>query len=1191
MGDSFQVKGRSMNFLTNSLKTLKGMQEVLHASKERLLPARTVGILPEAVPHFCYGLHILSEERLLIVSENEMRAKSISEHLRSMGAEGVFLFGKREIMLYSVDAESRESANRRLRTLSALISGEARIVVTTQEAMMQRLLDKRSFIAQIRTVGVGDVISLHDFKKLLTDLNYHFSDLVEGPGQFSSRGGILDVFCPVYDYPVRIEFFDDEVDSVRFFDLETQVSIENVEEIKIFPAGELFIDGEERNKTAESVRSSLKKQLPKLNVLGEVYAENARIKFEPIAEALEEGLCLDHMDMILPFMPRERISDFFEYFEDGLIFYEEVGRTFSDASSKETHQTETYKHLLQSGELLPEHSFLWMKQEELLSKLEEKRVYYNSVFISSGWELKTKSIINFQMKSVSSYYKKINLLTEDLHRYLYRGYKICLFAGSKSRARLLLNELTDANIPAIICDGFDSEWKTSQVFILSKSMGSGFEYTDGKMVFIGEGEIFRSARPKKKSGHKIKGGLLSFSDLQTGDFIVHESHGIGRYEGVRQLEIDGVTKDFLSIGYAGTERLYVPIDQLHMIQKYIGGEGAKPKLNKLSGSEWKKTTARAKHALHEMAQDLIELYAKREHSKGFAFSKDQAWQRDFEDLFPYEETEGQLRSVEEIKKDMESFKPMDRLLCGDVGYGKTEVALRAAFKAISDGKQVALLVPTTILAEQHYNTIKERFSHFPVDVAVLSRFRSQKEQKETIKRIEVGRMDIVVGTHRILSKDIRFKDLGLLIIDEEQRFGVKHKEKLKQWKETVDVLTLTATPIPRTLHLSLSGIRDISVLDEPPEDRFPIQTYVSEYNPSIIREAVLRELERGGQIYFVYNRVETIDRMQAELEQLIPEASFVTAHGQMVEKHLEDVMFAFLNGEYDVLICTTIIETGLDIPNVNTIIISDADRLGLSQLYQLRGRVGRSNRVAYGYMTYAKNKVLTEISSKRLQAIKEFTEFGSGFKIAMRDLEIRGAGNMLGLAQHGHMGSIGYELYVKYLNAAIRKMRGEPEPREERDTTVEIPVDAYITSQYIPNDLQRLEIYKKIAAIRSSEDYDELIDELIDRFGDVPRPVMNLMDISFIRFFASQCDVQSVMVKGGRMILDFYDEFLGLDFVNSLMFEYRKKIMYQPPTPKIIYIGETGTLSEWKKFILRLCELKLGDKERNKKEEEDENEK
>lgn len=1167
-----------MNFLVDSLESLKGMREVLHASKEHILPARTVGILPEAIPHFCYGLHKLSGERILLVAENEMRAKRVCEAMLSMGASGVYLFRRREIMLYSVDAESHETLNERLRTLSAMINKEAKIVVTTQDALLQRLMDKKSFTDCIMTLRVGDVISFSDFKKKLVELNYRFSDLVEGPGQFSARGGIVDLFCPIYDCPIRIEFFDDEIDSLRFFELESQISIENSDVILVFPASEVFVEDSERAGMATRLRNSLQKQTSNLRTRGEIYAENARLKFEKIAEALDENLGIEHADMVLPFLPETKVSDVFEYFGDGLIFYEEANRTFSDATAKEEHLADTYKQLLESGELLPEHSMLLMKQAELLRILESKKVYCNSVFASGGLSLETRSIVNFSMKSVSSYYKKINLLTEDLHRYLYRGYRICIFAGTDSRANLLLNELTDADIPAVIRTSTEHEWKTSQVFLLPKSIGAGFEYIDAKMVFIGEGEIFRSSRPKKKKSRTKGTSLLSFSDLQNGDLVVHESHGIGRYDGVRQLDIDGVLKDFLSIGYAGTERLYVPIDQLHLIQKYVGGEGAKPKLNKLSGSEWKKTTTRAKNALHEMAEDLIALYAKRENSRGYSFSKDQPWQRDFEDLFPYEETEGQLRSVEEIKKDMESFKPMDRLLCGDVGYGKTEVALRAAFKAISDGKQVAILVPTTILAEQHYNTIKERFSRFPVDVAVLSRFRSQKEQKETVKRLETGRMDIVVGTHRILSKDIRFKDLGLLIIDEEQRFGVKHKEKLKEWKETVDVLTLTATPIPRTLHLSLSGIRDISVLDEPPEDRFPIQTYVSEYNPSIIREAVLRELERGGQIYFVYNRVETIDRMQAELEQLIPEASFVTAHGQMSEKHLEDVMFAFLNGEYDVLICTTIIETGLDIPNVNTIIISDSDRLGLSQLYQLRGRVGRSNRIAYGYMTYAKNKVLTEVSSKRLQAIKEFTEFGSGFKIAMRDLEIRGAGNMLGFAQHGHMGSIGYELYVKYLNAAIRKLRGDEEPAEERDTMIEIPVDAYIESAYIPNELQRLEIYKKIAAIRSSSDYDELIDELIDRFGDVPTPVMNLMDISFLRYYASKSGMRSLIVKNGRMNMDFYDELLSLDFVNSLMFEYRKKIVYQPPVPKLTYVAESGTMNEWKKFILRLHEIKNGSK-------------
>lgn len=716
------------------------------------------------------------------------------------------------------------------------------------------------------------------------------------------------------------------------------------------------------------------------------------------------------------------------------------------------------------------------------------------------------------------------------------------------------------------------EIKSSQVFITPASINGGFEYTQLKLIVISDKEIFGVGKKKaKKLKKKDPDKIINLADLKVNDYVVHENHGIGIYEGIEQLNIQGVKKDYLTIRYKGEDKLYVPIDQLNLIQKYIGADGARPKINKLSSTEWVRTKERAKKAVENMAQDLLELYAKRESYKGFAFSKDGEWQRQFEDMFPYEETEGQLRSIQEIKRDMERTKPMDRLLCGDVGYGKTEVALRAAFKAVMDSKQVAFLVPTTILAQQHYNTIKERFANFPVRIDMLSRFRSKAEQKLIIENIKNGVIDIIIGTHRLLSKDVVFKDLGLLIIDEEQRFGVKHKETLKKIKETVDVLTLSATPIPRTLHMSLSGIRDMSVIEDPPEERYPVQTYVVEYNEQMIRDAILKELARGGQVYFVYNRVENIEKMAASLQKLVPEARFGIGHGQMSEKELEKVMISFLEKEIDVLVCTTIIETGLDIANVNTIIIFDADKMGLSQLYQLRGRVGRSNRIAYSYFVYEKNKVLSEVAEKRLRAIKEFTEFGSGFKIAMRDLEIRGAGNLLGTEQHGHIEAIGYDLYVKYLQEAIKKLKGE-KVEEQIDTTIDIKVDGYISDKYIEDEEQKIEVYKKIASITSLDEYGELVDELIDRFGDIPDEVHNLMDISYIRYLGSKNNIKDIHQIDKEIVLEFKSiENISLELLKELSDQYGRRLTFDlSKEPAFKFRWKDNILDELKSLVEKI---------------------
>lgn len=741
----------------------------------------------------------------------------------------------------------------------------------------------------------------------------------------------------------------------------------------------------------------------------------------------------------------------------------------------------------------------------------------------------------------------MDIFKEEIERYQYKGYKIAILVGDDQRLDRLKENLANLNISSTIAQSLDTELKSSQILLFDSSVRNGFEYSDIKFSIINYREIYGNIKKKDNKYKKKKkkgGGITDFADISIGDFVVHESHGVGIYQGTQQLEVQGIKRDYILIEYGGADRLYIPTDQLGLIHKYIGTGDKKPKVHKLNSLEWKKTKSKAKKSIDDMADELIELYAKRESQAGFAFSKDSLWQRQFEDAFQYQETDGQLDSIKEIKVDMEKASPMDRLLCADVGYGKTEVALRAAFKAVMDSKQVAILVPTTILAQQHYNTMVERFRDFPVSIGLLSRFRTKTQLNEDIKNIRKGTLDIVVGTHRLLSKDIKFKDLGLLIIDEEQRFGVRHKETLKMLKESVDTLTLTATPIPRTLQMSMIGIRNMSVIDEPPEERFPIQTYVAEYNPSMIREAILRELDREGQVFYLYNRVSDIDEVAYELQKLVPEASFSVAHGQMGERALEDTMLSFLNKESDVLICTTIIETGLDIPNVNTIIINDADRFGLSQLYQLRGRVGRSNRIAYAYFTYKKDKQLSEISEKRLLAIKEYTEFGSGYKIAMRDLEIRGAGNILSSQQHGHIDNIGYDLYLSYLENAMKKLKGI-EVRDINETTIDINIEAYIPQTYISDESQRLEFYKKISLIQNDEDYSDLIEEAIDRYGDIPEATNNLMDISQIKFIANEKNIESISGDYRKLRIKFNDDAdIKLSNFNNILSMFGDKITF-----------------------------------------------
>lgn len=1124
------------DFLIDPLKNLDSYKKILDDLKEDISPIAAYGIIDESLSQIVMGLNVHTENQVLVITENEQKSRILYEDIINLSSLDVEIFPQKETFFYNIDIASDENSNQRLRVISKLNNNEDFIVITSIEALLDKMINRGIFEELSIEITGESIVDLRNITEELILSGYERTDTVETVGQFSIRGGILDVFPPASDHPYRIELFDDEIDSIRQFDILTQRSLEVIDGIKISPTKEILILNKHRDEIIKSIKDELK-----------LYKKNDNIleKFNSYIESLEEGSSLKNKDIVTPYIPKEDLASIVDYFKkEAIIFMQEPQRIEHKYKNLDEQRILKITDLLESGEVMKSHIDTNYRYEEIIPSINMRKVITNSVILKGEAYFKPKAIYNFSMKATNNYHGKMELLLEDLNHYKYRGYKIIILSGTQERGLRLKKTLNDLNLDISFSEDRDETIKSNQAIVTPGSINGGFEYPNLKLIVISDKEIFGAQKKKLKKKKDKKKETISLGDLEIGSFIVHENHGIGRYEGIEQLDIQGIKKDYITIRYRNNDKLYIAIDQMNMVQKYIGSDSIKPKLNKLNSIEWKNTKARAKREVEDMAVDLINLYAKRESQKGFRFSKDTVWQRQFEDLFPYEDTPGQASSSLEIKNDMEKAKPMDRLLCGDVGYGKTEVALRASFKAMMDGKQVAILVPTTILAQQHYSTMVERFKDFPIKVGLLSRFRTPKLQKLTTEGLLQGNVDIVVGTHRLLSKDIKFKNLGLLIIDEEQRFGVKHKETLKELKTNIDVLTLTATPIPRTLHMSLVGIRDMSVIEDPPEERYPIQTYIVEFNPQMIKDAILKELSREGQVYFVYNRVESIDKMANEIRRLVPEARIGIGHGQMGERQLEKVMMDFLDREYDVLVCTTIIETGLDIQNVNTIIVYDADKMGLSQLYQLRGRVGRTNRMAYGYFTYRPNKVLSEVAEKRLRAIKEFTEFGSGFKIAMRDLEIRGSGNLLGLSQHGHMEAIGYDLYVKFLGAAIRRLKGE-KVEEELETTVDMKVDGFIPDKFIGNEEIKIEVYKKIAVIEDMDDYSELLDELIDRFGDIPVQVENLMNISLIKSIANKNKIKTIVQIDDKVRLELVtNKDMPLPLINELSKEYGKRLTF-----------------------------------------------
>ncbi len=1053
----------------------------------------------------------------LIITYSDQRMREIYEDYKFYD-RNVCMYPAKDLIFFQADIHGNQLVTERWKVLRRLLEGAPLTIVTTLDSLMEPRIPLEQVKKDIVHINSAGQVQERELAGKLVKLGYEKAYQVEAPGQFSVRGGIVDVFDLTEENPYRIELWGEDVDSIRSFDVLSQRSIEKLDSVDIYPATEMILSKDERARGMKLIGAEAKKQEETLRGQGKI--EEAARLHRQIGELREEVLELETKVNLESYVRYfyEELGSFLGGFDkkECCIFLDEPVRIGEHAEAVELEFRESMSHRLEKGYLLPGQMTLLYGRAETAAKLLDYPVVTIASLDMKNPFMKPDRKFDFSAKNVSPYNNSFETLVKDLRHYKKNGYRVLLLSGSRTRAKRLAEDLGVYGLTAFYTENPEREIQPGEIMTFYGRVLKGFEYPMLKFVVISESDIFGAEKKKKKRTKKYEGQKIQdFADLKVGDFVVHENHGMGIYKGIEKVEMDHVVKDYMKIEYAGGGNLYVLATNLGVIQKYASADAKKPKLNKLGTQEWNKTRAKTKTAVDEVAKDLVELYAARQSQSGYQFGPDTPWQQEFEELFPFEETEDQLSAIAAAKADMESKKIMDRLVCGDVGYGKTEIAIRAAFKAVQENKQVAFLVPTTILAQQHYNTFVQRMKDYPVQIALLSRFRSAAEQKKTIQDLKKGMVDIVIGTHRMLSADVGFQDLGLLIIDEEQRFGVSHKEKIKKLRESVDVLTLTATPIPRTLHMSLI---DMSVLEEAPGDRMPVQTFVCEYNEEMVREAIVREISRGGQVYYLYNRVNNIADVAAAVQALVPEADVAFAHGQMKESELERIMFDFINGEIDVLISTTIIETGLDIPNANTIIIHDSDNMGLSQLYQLRGRVGRSNRNAYAFLMYRRDKVLREVAEKRLSAIKEFTDLGSGFKIAMRDLEIRGAGNLLGKKQHGHMAAVGYDLYCRMLNEAVRHLKGE-ELEESFNTAVELDVDAYIPPSYIMNEYQKLDIYKRVAGIETQAECEDMKEELLDRFGEIPKSVDNLLRVAMIRMQAHKLYITEV--KGKNEVLKF----------------------------------------------------------------------
>ena len=1137
-------------------------------------------------------MHELSKDNpwRLVVTYDDTRAKEIFDDF-SYFEPNTWLYPARDLLFYSSDIHGNLLTRQRMQVFKHLLEDEGGVVVTTVDGLMDHLLPLSIIKESCLNIMVGQTLDMEEIKHLLTGMGYERMGQVDGMGQFSVRGGILDVFPLTEEVPVRIELWGDEVDSIRSFDAESQRSIQQMDEVTIYPAAELILTKEHIEEGILRLEADEKKQEKAFRDQKKPEeAQRIRRAVGELVESLKEGFDVQTLDAYIRYFCKDTVS-FLDYMKEvveaarpgnvekkttkaagktaekqkasGLaLILDEPQRMKEKAETVETEFRESMSHRLEQGYILPGQADLLFASKTVLADCHTPHSIFMTGLDQRLPGMTPKAKYSLTGKNLNSYQNSFEILIKDLTKWKKDGYRVVLLSASRTRASRLAGDLREYDLRAFCPEDAGRPVAPGEIMVTYGKLHKGFEYPLIKFVVITEGDMFGvEKRKKKRKKYNYEGKKISsFSELSVGDYVVHESHGLGIYKGIEKIEQDHVIKDYIKVEYGDGGNLYLPATRLEGIQKYAGADAKVPKLNKLGGTEWTKTKTKVRTAVREIAKELVELYAARQDAEGFQYGPDTVWQKEFEEMFPYDETDDQLTAIDDTKRDMESKKIMDRLICGDVGYGKTEIALRAAFKAVQEEKQVVYLVPTTILAQQIYNTFVQRMKDFPVRVDMMSRFRTPGEMKKTVEGLKKGYVDIIVGTHRVLSKDVQFKNLGLLIVDEEQRFGVTHKEKIKQMKQNVDVLTLTATPIPRTLHMSLIGIRDMSVLEEPPVDRVPIQTYVMEYNDEMIREAIHRELGRGGQVYYVYNRVNNIDEVANHVASLVPDANVAFAHGQMNEHQLEKIMLDFINGDIDVLVSTTIIETGLDIPNANTMIIQDADRLGLSQLYQIRGRIGRSNRTSYAFLMYKRDKMLKEDAEKRLQAIREFTELGSGIKIAMRDLEIRGAGNILGAEQHGHMEAVGYDLYCKMLNEAVIALKGGQEEEETFETVVDCDIDAFIPDGYIKNEYLKLDVYKRISAIETDDEYMDMQDELIDRFGDIPKSVDNLLRVAELKAMAHRAYVTEVDINTQEIRIELYPKAkLDVTKIPALIAEYKTALRFAQGGEKpVLFYQEKG---------------------------------
>lgn len=1151
-----------MNSLVKTLPNIKKFNDYIFEVKKGTNPIMLSGLTDSGKVHFAYSTAFYSEKPICIITYNEMQAKKIIKDLAYF-KDTIKFFPKRDVLSFDYIAESKDTIFDRISVLNRLTKKENQIIVTTIEAAMQKMITKESLYKNVMSFKVGDTINLEELKEKLVLLGYERYDLIEGKGQFSVRGGIVDI-ATSKNSGVRIEFWGDEVDSIRKFSIATQRTTEMLENVEIYPSYEFLLETD-----VDTVCEKIGDKL---------YPNSVKEKVQDDIYQIKNGDFITKIDKYFNCF-YEKSATLLDYLqEDCIVFIDEIAKVKARAENISKDNNNLIKDLLEKNKIVPENLTRMDDYIKFTECLQSKQTIYlerqDIGFVDKQSMHAKRNGYSFSYREVNFFRSSMDLLFEELQEAIKRGKQTIILGGSLENCRKLSSILLEKNIPNRVLEILEDEINLGVVNITPGALSCGFEAFEFNLIVFSTEELFENKPQRRlKTPSVFKDGeKVVFEDLKEGDYIVHKTHGIGKFIGVNTIKADGITKDYIKLEYKDQDVLYIPTNSLDNIRKYIGPEKIGPRLNRLDSKDWDRTKEKVKNNLREVAENLIKLYAQRQKIEGYAFSKDTPWQQEFEDSFKYTETDDQLRCIDEVKKDMEKSRPMDRLLCGDVGYGKTEVAIRASFKAVMDQKQVAYLVPTTILAQQQYEEFKSRMSDYPIRIELLNRFKSKKEQTEILKKIELGEIDILVGTHRILSKDVKFKNLGFLIIDEEHRFGVKDKEKIKELKTNIDVLTMTATPIPRTLHMSIVGMRDMSVIYEPPQNRKPVQTYVLEYDKEVIREAITREIEKGGQVFYLYNNVEGIERKALEISELVDGAKVTYAHGKMNGTDLENIMQDFINGDYNVLVCTTILESGIDIPNANTIIVENADRLGLAQLYQIRGRVGRSDKQAFAYITYKRDKMLTEVADKRLKAIKEFTEFGSGFKIAMRDLEIRGAGSLMGEIQHGHMEQVGYDMYCELLNQVVSEIRGEKQI-EEVDVQIDLDVTSYIPDDYIENSSQKIEVYQNIALCKNEDDLQNVTDEILDRYGQMPYEIENLLDIARIKNLSREKHIIKVAQKNENIIFYFETEEFNFDVVDKLMKTYRNRIKFSPARePYITFkiLDKKKLLEECKDFLNKL---------------------